>query len=466
MTDQRPNFVIFMTDQQRGDCLSAEGHPVLLTPNMDDIGNRGVRFSRAYSTCPVCVPARRSFISGQFPQTHGALNNIHSDWDPPATLAATLRDAGYQTAWIGRGMHLHPPCKRYGFEEMVVKDHRIQPDDYDRWFQRFGPVDGEGYYGSGVRHNDWTARPYHMPDQFHATNWTVSRAIEWLDRRDTTRPFFLVVSFIAPHPPLVPPAFYMERYLRTGVPDPVIGEWAAPPELEHPGPSPSQIRLEGEALLSARAAYYGLINHVDDQMHRIVAETAEGVDTRTNGNVVVGHFADHGEMLGDHHFWRKSVPYEGAARIPMLLRVPKRYGVAPGAVVDAPVCIEDLMPTFLDLADVPVPASVEGPQSAPPYARRHAELAALRYHRIEPGRRRSHALEIADRRAREIRAVPERRKRAVLRPDRGSRGAARPGPRPRARGTPPDVAAALWGVIAPRALRNSTHRHPIASRVS
>ena len=70
MTD-RPNIVLIMTDQQRGDCLSAERHPVLLTPNMDSIGHRGTRFRKAYSTCPVCIPARRSLLSGQFPPTHG-----------------------------------------------------------------------------------------------------------------------------------------------------------------------------------------------------------------------------------------------------------------------------------------------------------------------------------------------------------------------------------------------------------
>ena len=58
--DERPNFLVIMTEQHRGDCLGSDGHPVLLTPNIDNIGGAGVRFSRCYSTCPICVPARRS----------------------------------------------------------------------------------------------------------------------------------------------------------------------------------------------------------------------------------------------------------------------------------------------------------------------------------------------------------------------------------------------------------------------
>ena len=86
----RPNFLGIMTDQQRGDCLSADGHSVLMTPNMDAIGGAGVRFSRAYSTCPVCVPARRSFLSGQFPAVHGVLNNSNVQWEGPS-LSSVLR---------------------------------------------------------------------------------------------------------------------------------------------------------------------------------------------------------------------------------------------------------------------------------------------------------------------------------------------------------------------------------------
>ena len=80
----------------------------------------------------------------------------------------------------------------------------------------------------------------------------------------------------------------------------------------------------------------------------------------TNGNTVVILTSDHGEMLGDHYLWRKSLPYEGSARIPLLLRAPERFGIKRGSAVDKPVCLEDIMPTVLDMAGVEIPDTVDG----------------------------------------------------------------------------------------------------------
>ena len=360
--DPRPNILLIMTDQQRGDALSCAGHPVLWTPNMDTIAEAGVRFSHCYSTCPTCIAARRSLLSGQFPRTHGMVGYRDGiAWDAPATLPGTLRHHGYHTFLVGRNMHQHPPRRRLGYDEMV-----LYPQDYGQWLDRQAPEAG-GVFGGGVMHNDWTARPWHLAEHLHPTNWTVERALEFLRRRDPTTPFFLTVSFIAPHPPLQPPAFYLERYLRQEMPQPVIGDWATPEGYDlggNDGVAPSRIDLRGEALRSAQAGYYGLINHMDDQLRRLL-NPITGVDVQTARNTIVLLCSDHGEMLGDHYMWRKSVPYEPSARVPFLLRAPERYGIGPGTVVDAPVCLEDIMPTLLDLAGIPVPPAVEGRSLVP-----------------------------------------------------------------------------------------------------
>ncbi len=357
----RPNILIFMTEQHRGDCLSIEGHPVLLTPNMDEIAGAGVRFSRAYTSCPSCIAARRTFLSGQYPSTHGMVGYQEGvEWNITDTLPAVLSDAGYETAWIGRSMHQFPHDKRFGFEHVISQDFR-NPCAYREYFQKHRPDDWEGAYGTGVMHNDWTARPWHLEEDLHPTNWTVHEALRFLRDRDQSRPFFLVVSFLAAHPPLVPPAFYLERYIRTGVPEPVIGDWAVPPPNHGlgMGVAPHTVDLRGEALLCARAGYYGLLNHLDDQIRRLL-NPVSGVDRMTGGNTVVMLTSDHGEMLGDHYLWRKSVPYEPSARIPFLVRAPERFGVRVGAVVDRPVGLEDVMPTCLDFAGVAVPGGVDG----------------------------------------------------------------------------------------------------------
>jgi len=349
-----------MTDQQRGDCLGIEGHPVLMTPNMDHIAGAGVRFARCYSTCPSCIAARRSLLSGQFPSTHGMMGYRDKvEWDAPPTLPGVLRQAGYQTCIVGRNMHQFPPRKRYGFDHMVI--HGLENSDYDEWLARVAPPGAGGYYGAGVMHNDWTARPWHMEESFHQTNWTVNEALNFLRKRDPSVPFFLVVSFIAPHPPLIPPAFYLERYLRLTLPEPVVGDWAAPPPHGGLGDdvSAARVHLRGEALRSCLAGYYGLINHVDDQIRRLL-NPVNGIQRETGANTVVLLTSDHGEMLGDHHLFRKSLPYEGAARIPLLLSAPARFGIKPRTVCDQPVCLEDIMPTLLDMAGAPTPATVEG----------------------------------------------------------------------------------------------------------
>ncbi len=360
----RPNILLIMTDQQRGDCLGIEKHPVLLTPTMDRIARQGVHFTHAYSTCPVCIPARRSLLSGQFPATHGMVGYRDGvEWDAPRTLPEILSRNGYQTYLVGRSMHQHPPRKRYGFDHMIIHGWE---SDYEEWLAKREPEGSGGYYGTGVMHNDWTARPWHMPEAYHQTNWTVNLALEFLRKRDPSCPFFLVVSFLAPHPPLVPPAPYMERYLRADLPEPVVGDWSTPPENGGVGlgQDSSHVCLEGEVLRSARAAYYGLINHIDDQINRLL-NPVTGIDRMTGNNTVVIFTSDHGEMLGDHYLWRKSVPYEPSARIPFLLRTPERFGLKSGVRYNKPVCLEDIMPTVLAMAGIEVPDTVEGQNLLP-----------------------------------------------------------------------------------------------------
>ena len=258
-------------------------------------------------------------------------------------------------------MHQWPARKRYGFDHMTIIDAR-GAGDYEEWLDRVAPEGHGGRYGTGVMHNDWTARPWHLEESFHHTNWIVEQALRFLRNRDPSCPFLLVVSFHAAHPPLTPPAFYMERYLRMDLPEPVIGDWASPPENGGVGAGvapTSRVELKGEALRSCRAGYYGLINHLDDQIRRLL-NPIDGIDRMTDGNTVVLLTADHGEMLGDHYHWRKGLPYEGASRIPLLVRAPERFGLQKGLAVHKPVGLVDIMPTLLEMAGAEIPDTVDG----------------------------------------------------------------------------------------------------------
>lgn len=122
MADKRPNILFIMTDQQRGDCLGLDGHPVLNTPNLDYLAHSGTLFRHGYSETPSCIPARRTVMSGQAPATHGMVGMTGGvDWQPAATLAGELSAAGYQCEMIGK-LHLWPHRKRFGFHHMLVAD--------------------------------------------------------------------------------------------------------------------------------------------------------------------------------------------------------------------------------------------------------------------------------------------------------------------------------------------------------
>jgi arylsulfatase A-like enzyme len=361
-TSGRPNILLILADQHRGDCLGIEGHPVLQTPHLDSIGGVGAHFRRAYSESPTCIPARRTLMSGQAPAIHGMVGMTGGvAWDPPHTLAGELTRAGYQSEMIGK-IHLYPHRKRYGFERMQLADStRGADNDYLRWLDGAFPKD-RWAMAHGVTPNGFIGRPSHLPETHTHAFWCATQAIEFLETRDPEAPFFLNVSFIDPHPPFSPPQFFYDRYVGKQLPEPVIGDWAPRFDRVTKGLDPElmlnrRARLDPETLHYCRAAYYGLINHVDSQVGRIMQYMR---DSRLMDNTLILYTADHGEMLGDHHMYSKARGLEPSARVPFLIRAPRAMGLPPGAKIDQPVGLQDVMPTLLDAAGLPTPDSCTG----------------------------------------------------------------------------------------------------------
>ena len=367
MTD-RPNVVMIMADQWRGDCLSVAGHPDVRTPFLDRLAQRGARFRYAYSATPTCTPARASLMTGLRPASHGRVGfEDHIPWDYPTTLAGEFTAAGYQTQAVGK-MHFSPERAQVGFQNVILhsplgiirstRQAGRDPDDVDDYLPWLRQQLGRDatFFEHGVDSNSWVARPWDKPEYTHSTNWVAAQSADFLRRRDPSKPFLLFTSFNAPHPPYDPPAWAFEQYLSADLTPASVGDWSHlfDDRADRFNPTSPVGDIDSGMLHRARAGYYGHMTHVDQQINFLLEELWH---RGLRENTYICFVSDHGELLGDHHLFRKGMPYEGAARIPMLLSGP---GITPGTVVDDVVELGDVMPTLLDYAGIEVPAVVEG----------------------------------------------------------------------------------------------------------
>lgn len=366
----RPNVVLILVDQWRGDCLSVCGHPVVYTPYIDQMALEGFRFSRAYSATPTCVPARAALYTGLTQRGHGRVG--YQDlvpWNYPVTIADEFTRHGYQTQAVGK-LHVYPERSQMGFQNVVLHDgflhstrsRRRNPellDDYLPWLRQNLGRDAD-YFEHGLNVNSVVARPWDKPEHVHPTNFVVEQSIDFLRRRDPRKPFFLCMSFHRPHPPYDPPAWAFEQYLGQDMPDPPVGDWVEAfseySRVHHPSWFAGQI--DARALHRARAGYYGHMTHIDQQVNRFMEALREFGQHESTYTCFT---SDHGEMMGDHHLFRKGYPYEGSARVPLILKGPVESDVQLGGEShDTVVELRDIMPTLLDCVNVPIPDQVEG----------------------------------------------------------------------------------------------------------
>jgi arylsulfatase A-like enzyme len=276
-------------------------------------------------------------------------------------LPAILGRAGYHTYLTGK-LHVAEPGKRMGFDHIeqseTPNDRREtahqRRNDYADWFHAHSNAPHTLFFGT--MSNDRPARPFTLPEQLHHTNWVTERAADFLTRlRDPACPFFLHVSYWAPHQPLLPPQCYFDRYADNAW-RPALGEWG--PDRD---PAPG-LRLDAQRgpfferdMREAAQGYYGLIDHVDDQLNCLLDRWSCSRLYDPDRPTWVIFSSDHGEQLGDHHTFRKSLPYEGSSHVPFFIASLNGASVMPGAT-DALVGLEDVLPTVCELAEIEPPA--------------------------------------------------------------------------------------------------------------
>lgn len=377
----KPNVLLIMVDQMRGDCLSIRDHPVVDTPNLDQLARDGVLFDNAYSATPSCVPARASVLTGMSQRSTGRVGYRDKvPWNYEHTLPGEFAKAGYHTQCVGK-MHVYPTRSLCGFHNVVLHDGYMHyarfkhdtkttesfdyVDDYLNWLKEKAGVERD-LIDLGLDCNASTvARPWHLAEELHPTNWVTTKSIDFLRRRDPTKPFFLKMSFVRPHPPFDPPKDFYDMYINEDLPEPSVGDWAEKEDAEKSGLNPVTDKgiVPKKRLKRAQAAYYALITHIDHQIGRFLNAMQEyGVYNDT----IILFVSDHGELMGDHNLFRKTLAYEGSANVPFILSDPGNHlELDKNRFVHEVVELRDIMPTLLDAAGVKIPDTVEGKSVLP-----------------------------------------------------------------------------------------------------
>lgn len=205
------NILILFTDQQRWDTISAFGNPCIQTPNLDALAADSVVFDRCITPSPVCVPARYSMFTGQYPARTGCNNNNTERAGENPGFYSRLSGIGYGSGCVGKMHYLWDPYGAIGFEKRWSQEElAAEGDDYMTYIR--------GKYPWVFDYNGMRSEMYYVPQisqlppQDHPTQWVGDRSVEYIQNYSSDRPMLLVSSFIHPHPPYAPPAPWQKLY--------------------------------------------------------------------------------------------------------------------------------------------------------------------------------------------------------------------------------------------------------------
>ena len=383
----RPNIVLFVVDQQRRDSLGCYGNTICRTPRIDALAETGIVFDQAYTTSPVCSPARASLLSGLYPHNHGVMINTHIG---PAfsrglspeipTFSRLLNDAGYGVDYVGK-WHVHEDLspEPFGFDrhEDLRASLKSKPESE--------------IYVDFPRGRQLIYATQDAPVEESRAWLRTEAGITFLKERamgsGERNPFFLRIDLNIPHFGTIVPEPYASMYDSSDIPP-----WPNFDETFEGKPE-SHRRKHLEWNLENKewnwwqkvvAKYYGEVSLIDTCVGRVLDAIDEaGIEDDT----VFIFTADHGDSLGSHkHIEKAGTMYDEVFRIPLIIRVPPRFRspaagspaagspaagspAAGSSNAESPpksyrckefVRLMDLMPTILDFADLEAPDDIDG----------------------------------------------------------------------------------------------------------
>lgn len=416
-SQQRPNIVFIMSDDHAYQAISAYGYGLNHTPNIDRLAKDGMLFKNAFVNNSLCAPSRAAILTGKYSHLNGIEGNRELVFDGSQnTFPKLLHSAGYQTAMIG-------------------KWHLISyPTGFDYW----NILPGQGdYYNPDFIDSTGKKR---IPG--YVTDLTTDFALQWLDKRDTTRPFCVLIWNKAPHRQWMPPLHYLHQFDNTSLPVPStffdtydtrtraaheqkmrIDEWLSPNydlkenfKVDTPYQrldqgwksifarlSPAEKRAFEEAYTPQNDAmkkagltgkelalwkyqryvkdYLSCIQSVDDNVGRVQTYLSEhGLDK----NTIVIYSSDQGFYVGEHGWFDKRFMYEESFKTPLIIKWPA--AIKPGTVSSDLVMNLDIAETLLDAAKVKIPAEMQGESMMPLFKEKKTDWRkAVYYHYYDSG---------------------------------------------------------------------------------
>lgn len=351
---KQPNILFIYSDQHRFDCLGTNGHPQIQTPNLDQLAAEGTSFSHAFTPIPMCVPARCSMMSGQWPSRHGVVFNFDGETfkalDPTLpNIGKIMQQAGYRTEHIGR-WHVDPrrPATEYGFDSF------LSDWNYHAWREE------QGLPPLPEMPACWAGEVDGVEPEQSRLAWAADRVIEKIDELAASdQPFFLRWHTVEPHLPCFPTKPFADLYNPEdlepwpGFADTFEGKPSIQKEM-HKKWGVDGWTWDDWAPVVAR--YLAIITEFDHHIGRVLDALKEaGLDE----NTLVIYSADHGDMCGSHGMVDKHfVMYDDVTHVPLIIRGP---GFEAGTVRDDFVSNAiDLPATFCAVADTEKPESFSG----------------------------------------------------------------------------------------------------------
>lgn len=332
--DRRPSVVVILTDDQPWGTFDAMPW---LSGELERSDSGWSSFPNAFANTPLCCPVRAALLTGRHARHTGVLRNEDgAKLDETSTLATWLHEAGYRTGLVGKYLNRFPfgrlPYVPRGWDRFVAKRNQSGTTVY----RDFRVVE----QGSQVRIRD-----------AYATDWLAGRAIDFVRTTPPGRPLFLLFAPSAPHEPWIPADRDEGAYADEPVTEPpnVVGALRGAPPWVRALPVPGA--AQRAAWVQARRRSDETLLAVDEAIRGIVGALGDRLD-----RTFIFVLSDHGYSFGEHRWEGKKCPYDACVRIPLAVYAPG----PPVAGEDRPVSTVDLAPTFLELAGIPPPGSMDG----------------------------------------------------------------------------------------------------------